>query len=207
MLKKSNFVIFICAISLAACGLDEVPTKQEVTYDSKEPDTTVNPGGEENGEKDGEDASPVLLHEVVLPVAERKTQEYFCLDYSSFADCQLDWQEYLEKDLVFQEFEFKLALAYDNGRLVDVACGFRSPDGQFFPGEFSNEHGICFAYYDDYSGDVGRYDLFLIDEEYVIPGNFILFMFDSVSVHIVDGESRISFSHEYKSGKQQYHIL
>jgi len=186
---------------LAACGFDEIPQKTETTFDTpKEADgNPVKKPGEKLG-------SSVELKEVTIAIAERKTKEHFCADFSSNAACEIEWPQYLAEELVFKNFEFTLALGFEDDKLADVGCGFRSPEGRFYKGEFSAEHGVCFAFYDDYTGASGLYDLFPVDAGNRIPGNFVLFMFDAVNMHIVDSESLISFSHEYSTGKQQYQV-
>lgn len=199
-IKIRWFSLFIIAGSLAACGFDEIPQKTEKT--------TFEDAGEADGKPvqkpaDGPGSS-VVLQEVTMAIAERKTKLHFCNDFASDADCEAEWVDYVAEELVFKDFEFKLALAYENNKLIDVGCGFRSPDGVFYNGEFSIEHGICFAFYDDYSGASGLYDLFPVKAENRIPGNLVVFMFDGVNMYIVDSETLISFSHEYSTGKQQY---
>ncbi|MFW7377787.1 MAG: hypothetical protein ACOH5I_03125 [Oligoflexus sp.] len=191
------FLIFSCA--MISCGFDELPEKKETTtYE----DTS---GADGKPVQDPDKKDSTLAHEVTLSIAERKTQSHFCEDFVTLDDCEVEWQTYLEEDLVFRDFDFHLTLSLnENERITDVSCGFRSPDGSYFAGEFSQEHGLCFAFYDDYTGASGLYDLFPVEESNIIPGNLVLFMFDSASMHIVDSDTLVSFSHEYKTGLQQY---
>lgn len=194
----------ILIVSLMSCGFEEIPQKQKTTYEKI--------GGNDNyseadDQKDDDNNGPSsLVHEVDLKIAEKKTKYHFCQDYESLAACELDWNKYQNEELVFRNFNFKLALVFEDEKLIDVACGFNSPEGNFYPGEFSREHGLCFAYYYDYTGEPGLFDLYVVNEEQLIPDNLIIFMFDSVNLHIVDSETMISFSHEYRTGKQEFKV-
>lgn len=191
----------VLALLISACGFDEIPKKETVIVENKSENSM--------GDKKVEDIDPesdgVILREVELSIAEKKTKVYFCSDYASNEECEIDWDGYQAEQLSYNNFGFKLALSFDDqDKLEDVACGFRGPDGVFYDGEFSVEYGVCFAFYEDYTGSIGRYDLYVESQSNLIPGNSILFMFDAEAVYVVDTETKQSFSYKYLSGETAY---